>query len=188
MFHLCRAKLVRLANLFRDKSQFFDVAVCNSAFWHFPDQRQVLNNLHYLLKNYGRFGFNLSDWFTSEELRGAYRKIVQEILSKYGIDPSKLHGQGMFGRERINYVHLLESSGFKVIKDEHYEFEMPRVARTAWRRIPVFSSRTAILFDVIPENVREEIRREIRRVRSQYETNQQTWKSKWRIVVAEKLD
>ena len=94
----------------------------------------------------------------------------------------------MFGRERIDYVHLLESTGFNVIKDEHYEFEMPRVARTAWRSIPVFSSRTAILFDVIPENVKDEIRSEIRRVRSEHETNQETWKSKWRMIVAEKLD
>ncbi len=183
-----RGEVGQLSTLFRDKSQFFDVAVCNSAFWHFPDQRQVLNNLHYLLKNYGRFGFSLADWFTSEESREARRKIIQEILSKHGIDTSKLAGRAMFGRERVNYVHLLEASGFKVVKDEHYEFEMSAVARTAWRNIPVFSSRMGTRSDVIPENVREEIRNEIRRVRGEHQTNEQNWKSEWRMLVAEKLD
>jgi ubiquinone/menaquinone biosynthesis C-methylase UbiE len=178
----------QLANLLREKSQFFDLAVCNSAFWHFPDQRQVLNNLHYLLKNYGRFGFSLSDWYTSEESSEAYRKIIQEVLSKHGIDPSKFAGGAMYGRERVDFVHLLETSGFKVIKDEHYEFEMPSIARAAWMGIPVFASRVGKRSDAIPDNVREEIRSEIRKVRGDDETNRETWKSKWRILVAEKLD
>lgn len=181
----------QLANLFHDKSQFFDMAVCNSAFWQFPDQRQVLNNLHYLLKSYGRFGFSLPEWFTSDESRDAYRKIIQEILSRHGIEPSKIAEHSPFGKQRVDYALIIQESGFKVIKDGRHEFEMPEGARTAWRNIPVFSqmpSRIWAQSDVIPEYVREEIRNEIGRLQGQYLTNRENWKSKWRILVAEKSD
>jgi ubiquinone/menaquinone biosynthesis C-methylase UbiE len=178
----------QLATLFRSKSQFFDVAACNSAFWHFPDQRQVLNNLHYLLKSYGRFGFSLSEWFASEETREQYRKMVQEILSSHGIDTSRLAGSSS-GRRRVDYAFLIQESGFRVIKDEHYDIEMPEGARTAWREIPRFSRVASSIRSsaAVPENVREEIRNEIRRRRDLLLV-QSRWTSRWRILVAEKSD
>ncbi len=186
-----RCEVGQLANLLHEKSQFFDLAVCSSAFWQFPDQRQVLNNLHYLLKNYGRFGFSLAEWFTSEESREGIRKIVQSVLAKHGLDTSKLAHSSRFGRQREDYPHLLLESGFRVIKDEKYEFDLPEGARTAWRNIPIFSqltSRSGAQSDAIPEEVREEIRNEIRRLRNEHQTNQENWKSSWRILVAERTD
>jgi len=143
-----------LSTLLADKK--FDFAVCNSAFWHFSEVATVLHDVRLLLNQRGKFGFNIPLWFPSEDARISFRKSVAQIFQKHGIPPPK---SGSMRNQLIDYPELLLESGFSLLKDEMYEFEMPQGARKDWSRIPIFLE-PSYRSGKIPREVSDKMRQE----------------------------
>jgi len=164
-----------LSNLLREDQ--FDVAVCNSAFWQFPEPRKVLKELHALLKVGGQLGFNLPRWFPSDEARELFRMRVREILAERGLPPL---GPGSLRNQTIDYAETLSESGFRSIKDVEYESQVPEKMIKDWRAIPVFSD----LFRSprLPQEVSNEIRSEFEKVRDKPREGERV--SRWKIITA----
>jgi ubiquinone/menaquinone biosynthesis C-methylase UbiE len=118
-----------LENLF--SSSEFELAVCSSAFWHFPDPFTVLTGLHSVLESRGKLGFNLPRWFPSDEARDLYRKKVHEILEAHGL-PSP--DRGSLRNQTTDYQEILIKAGFSAVKDTEYRFPIPRELTKEWQR------------------------------------------------------
>ncbi len=166
----------------------FEFAVCNSAFWHFPDGGSVLKGLRELLTGPGQLGISLPSW-RSESPPGlvAYRAKIKELLLKYGVDPEKVELRFRESEARRKDVYtLLRNSGFTLVKDEPFRFELPPAARAQWRTIPVFANlptRRGLLFSDLDPTVAARAREEISEWRKQNLPLEQGISS-WRILVA----
>jgi ubiquinone/menaquinone biosynthesis C-methylase UbiE len=66
-----------IGNIF-PKGQF-DIVVCNSAFWQFPDPSKVSIDVHSLLRIGGQFSFNIPQWFPSDEEESFSEKSARDL-------------------------------------------------------------------------------------------------------------
>ena len=165
-----------LANIFPQIK--FDVVVCNSAFWHFPDLSKVSRDVHSLLNPGGQFGFNITQWFTSDDARNIFRKKVREILEGRGLD---LPESGTLRNQTRDYHEILDNAGFSEIREVSYEFEATRQMLNEWHEIPAFSDQ--FRSSKYPQDVIDEIRREFEKVEN---PSQNLRTSRWKIFTAKK--
>ena len=136
-------------------SEKVDRVLCNSAFWQFPDQIQVLKSIKNTLKEDGLFIFNLNSQFYDFGLEESHRtRIIKEIFSemeKRGYNP-----QGKL-KEKVNQKliqKMIDESGLVLIKTELYSFEGARLEDTIdFFKIPA----VAPFFDGVPSSEQEEI-------------------------------
>jgi len=170
--------VTRLSELVKGMARF-DFAVCNSAFWQFPEPRAVINALKRSLNPRGLFAFNIPFWYRSEKERQAYRKKIDEILSNHDVDPSKFWNR----RQPTDYRALLRSSRMKIVRDASYAVVMRAQEREEWRRIPVFARRWGNSKD-IPESVAAEIRREVRRMNLMPWPANSASRRRWHLLIA----
>lgn len=170
------------------RGQNFDVAVCNSAFWHFRDPSLVLRGLRSLLVGPRQFGLSLPSWRNGSPQRWeAHREKARELLLKYGVDAETVERRfAESATRRTDPAELLESSGFQVTKDAPFELDFPKEARDQWRSIPAFSKlpswRGPLFADLDPSiaaKVKEEMREWRRGVAPHLEG-----RSRWRILIA----
>ncbi len=144
--------------------QTFDFAVCNSAFWHFPEPERVLVGLRELLTEAGAFALSLPSWVEgNEEVREALRAKTREVLLEHGVPPDAIDAFALRRvRQRVDYHALFRRLGFAV-KDVPFEFEVSRESREAWRRIGVFSGnrRLSRLSQVLDPAVQRDVRAQL---------------------------
>jgi ubiquinone/menaquinone biosynthesis C-methylase UbiE len=176
----------KLAATFGGES--FDVAVCNSAFWHFPDGEAVLKGLRELLTGPGQFGMSLPSWRVGSPSKWvSYRGKIRELLLKHGADPESVERRfGESEARRKDISALLRNSGFTLVKDRAFQFEFPAEAREQWRSIPVFASlptRRGQLFSNLDPSAAAKAQEELLEWRKQNLPNEQGV-SRWRILVA----
>jgi len=167
----------------------FDMAVCNSAFWHFPDGSGVLKALRGLLRSPRLVGMSFPAWVSSSaERRAAHRAKLRELLLNHGVAAEEIE-RGLRESEarRTDLPELLRTSGYAIIKDVSFEFEFAAEGRQQWRAIPVFSSsprsRSPLLSKLDP-SVAAEVRVEMAEWRRQ-SLPPGPATSRWRILVAE---
>jgi len=139
--------------------QTFDFAVCNSAFWHFPEPERVLAGLRELLTQTGEFAFSIPSWVGgSEEVREAFRAKTREVLLEHGVPPDVIDDLAARRvRQRVDYLALFHRLGFEV-KDVPFEFRVSQESRDAWRHIGVFSGnrrRSWLSHDLDPATQKE---------------------------------
>lgn len=173
------SEVARLDELLANETPF-DFAVCNSAFWQLPEVKGVLQSLNRSLKPGGLFAFNIPQLWRSERARVAYRDAVEEILERHSVDPSRFWPRG---RDPLDWRALLESAGFELKVETHYEVEMRAKEREAWRRIPIFAQRRD-RFGTLPPSVRKEIRKEVTERRQSLWRSNSTGRNRWRLLVA----
>jgi SAM-dependent methyltransferase len=170
----------------------FDFAVCNSAFWHFPDGGNVLKGLSGLLSGLltgpRQFGVSLPSWRSgSAPGLTALRDKIRELLLKYGVDPEQVERRFREAdARRTDISALLQNSGFTILKDEAFQFEFPPEARERWRGIPVFArlpTRIGRFFSDLDPSVAVKLRKEVMEWRRQ-NAPLERGSSSWRILVA----
>jgi ubiquinone/menaquinone biosynthesis C-methylase UbiE len=162
----------------------FDFAVCNSAFWHFPDPKKVLEGLKVLLDELGEFALSLPTWVEgNEEMREAFRAKLKEVLLKRGLAPKDLNQRN---QQRVDLKTLLKDCGFEV-REVPFKFKVSQESRHDWRQISVFSTneRREWLSSEIDPSVREKVMKELEDWRrSKFPRDSSI--SSWRILVARK--
>ena len=164
----------------------FDLAVCNSAFWHFPEPEKVLRELRELLTEEGQFALSLPSWVGgSPERWEAFRAKVRELLEQHGVTHEQIEAATAPGpRLRVDLSELLGRCGFSV-REVAFEMPVSRASRAAWRRISVFSDRGRWLRNVpgLDPAVAAQVRKELDAWRrSRFPRDSRT--SRWRILVA----
>ena len=165
----------------RKRRRAFDFVVCNSAFWQLSDVGNLLGDVRGVASSRGLLGFNLPFWFRSKGEYLRYRKTINGVLLKYGVDSREFWSR----RRPVDYPKLLADSSFRVVKDTRYYIAMDEVERLEWRRIPAFRRRWGA-FRGLPRKVALEVRKEL-------ETESRPWpenrdlRSKWRLILAEAL-
>lgn len=118
----------------------FDFAVCNSAFWHFPDPRRVLAGLRSLLAKGGVFALSVPLWVGgSNGRRDAYAAKLREVLLLRGVDRLAVEAVLLRLAPRPELPELLSASGFEVLRTVPFELEVGAESRDAWSRISAFS-------------------------------------------------
>ncbi len=122
--------------------QKFDFAVCNSAFWHFPEPEKVLTGLLGLLTEAGEFALSLPSWAEgNNEVREAFRAKAREVLLKHGVAPEEMAKvSAQRSRQRIDLPALFSRCGFAA-REVKFEFKVAPESREEWRHILVFSDR-----------------------------------------------
>jgi trans-aconitate methyltransferase len=172
-----------LSNLLGEEK--FEIAVCNSAFLHFPEKEKVLGGLCDVLTGPRRFGLSLPSWFYgSGSEADAYRNKVREVLLSNGVRVEKLEeGYSKAQSRRVDYPSLMQHAGFALIRDEPFQFDFPPEARREWSSIPVFASRRdeRTLNSGLDPQVVAKIRNELAEWRARIPPRQ----SRWRIITAE---
>ncbi|MDA4136616.1 MAG: methyltransferase domain-containing protein [Thaumarchaeota archaeon] len=164
----------------------FDLAFCNSAFWHFPEPEKVLAGLLGLLTVQGEFAFSLPSWVQGSETREAFRAKVREVLTRHGVTPEQMATlSARRPRWRDDFGALLNNCGFEVEKESLFEFEVSPDSRREWRGISVFSDSRGRSFPLPEMDVatQKEVREELeawRRANVPMNPNS----SKWTIIVA----
>jgi len=153
----------------------FDYAVCNSAFWQFPEPEAVARAVAGALKPGGRFAFNIPALVSFRRERGALRATVNGILEKHGIDSRKFWRV----RRRLDFRAILEGAGLEVLRDTHYYVGMTAAQGREWRRIPVFSRRWGN-YSSLPPEVSAEVLEAVRKARPRDRDR----RSRWRMIVA----
>jgi SAM-dependent methyltransferase len=167
----------RLPELLAGEAKF-DFAVCNSAFWQFPESVRVGEAVRRALKPGGAFAFNLPSLFSLTRERRLYRDAVNEILSKHRIGRRKFWQL----RKREDYHTSLERAGFTVVKDTHYYVVVQAREMMEWRSIPIFARRWGD-FAGLPADVSAEISTMIRRRRLLWPDDMGR-RSRWRMIVS----
>ena len=143
--------------------QTFDFAVCNSAFWHFPEPDRVLAGLRALLTENGVFAFSLPSWVEGRgEARESLRANVRELLLKRGVGPEQIAAMAARrGRRMRDVAGLLGRFGFEATEFP-FEFRVSQESREDWRRISVFSdSRRSWSFPELDAATQKELRDEV---------------------------
>ncbi len=167
------------------EGQTFDFAVCNSAFWHFPEPERVLAGLRALLTPSGEFAFSIPSWVEGREgAREAFRAKAREVLLAHGLSPEVVDTlSARRSRREIDLSALFHSSGFEVYCVP-FEFEVSRESRAAWRQISMFSEyrRRTWLSPGLDPSTREEVRAELDAWRKANFPREPT-ESRWRIYV-----
>lgn len=167
----------RLEELLGDEK--FDYAVCNAAFWQFPDVGRVEEAVRKSLTPGGIFAFNLPSLFSLNKEQLAYRDTVNEILGKHGIDRRKFWRV----RKRMDYRASLGRAGFTVVEDAYYFVTVQAREMREWRNIPVFARRWGN-FAGLPSDVSSEIFSAIRKKRRLLWPEDKGRRSRWRIIVS----
>jgi ubiquinone/menaquinone biosynthesis C-methylase UbiE len=166
--------------------QAFDLAFCNSAFWHFPEPERVLAGLLGLLTAQGEFAFSLPSWVQGSETREAFRAKVREVLTRHGVTPEQMEAlSARRPRWRGDFRALLNSCGFEVEKESPFEFEVSPDSRRDWRSISVFSNSRGWSFP-LPEMdaaTQREVREELEAWR-EANVPVNPYNSRWTIIVA----
>ncbi|MGD0251010.1 MAG: class I SAM-dependent methyltransferase, partial [Thermoplasmata archaeon] len=170
------------------KGMRFDFAVCNSAFWHFPEPERVLRALHDLLTEAGQFALSLPTWVEgNSERRESFRAMAREVLKKYGVTPEQVDAASAeWPRPTVDLPRLLVRSGFTV-REVPFEMPVSPGSRAAWRQISVFSERGARsrLFPGLDPAVRRQVREELDAWR-RAQPPRDDRSSRWRILVAQR--
>jgi len=157
----------------------FEFAVCNSAFWQFPEPGAVIDTVRESLGPGGLFAFNIPSWFRSEkEVRESRRKIAA-ILTRHGVDPSTFWPR----RRHVDYPSQLVKCGMGVIKDTKYRIEMDVKEAEEWRRIPVFAERWGS-FRGVSAATAKKIRNEVRRLDLNPRPANSRLRRSWRLLIA----
>ena len=157
---------------------YFDIAVCNAAFWQFDNALKVLRDIRSILADDGQFGFTVPLWFSSDEDREQFRKEVREIYAKYKIEQNLART----GRRPFNYAELFEKANVEITREENFEVEMTAEARQEWRAIPIFR-RSNDVRSTFTETLPEEMRRELAEARHRAFPDD-SGKVRWRAIVA----
>jgi len=120
--------------------QKFDFAVCNSAFFHFPEPERVLAGLRELLTDSGEFALTLPSWKDGNtESREALRSKLREVLVKRGVTQEEIEkAAAERPRMSLDILALLRRCGFQV-REVALEFDVSQDSRDEWRNISVFS-------------------------------------------------
>jgi SAM-dependent methyltransferase len=156
----------------------FDIVVCNSAFWQFPDPERLLEAIRGLLKPEGLLAFNLPLWGGADKEQAARRRIMSRVMVAHGIDPKRLFRV----RTRASYETLLSRSGFLILKDARYSVRMRAEARKEWARIPAFSRRVG-QFGGVPSDVAAEMKRELKKAGVPLWPENRSLRDRWRLIV-----
>ena len=164
----------------------FDFAVCNSAFWHFPQPENVLAGLHELLTESGEFALSLPSWVgKNSESWEAFRSKIREVLAKHGLSLNELSKVwALHPRQNIDLAAVFNKCGFQV-REVPFEFKVCLESRHDWRQILAFSGNEAWngSFPNIDPDVEKEIRKELNDWRKA-NFPRDAGVSKWRILVA----
>jgi SAM-dependent methyltransferase len=170
--------------------QSFDFAVCNSAFWHFPQPEKVLAGLRALLTPSGEFAFSVPSWVEGREgVREAFRAKAREVLLAHGLSSESLDDlSARRARREVDLPALFHSSGFEV-KCVPFEFVVSLESRAAWRQISMFSQgrRQSWLPAELDPATQDEIRAELDAWRRANFPREPT-KSRWRIYVGRRAE
>lgn len=174
-----------LSNLF--KKEKFEIAVCNSAFLHFPEKEKVLNGLRDLLAGPRQFGLSLPWWFYGNGSEtDAYRNKVREVLLNNGVPSEKLEeSYRQTQSRRVDYPSLMLSAGFSVIRDEPFQFDFPPEARSEWSNIPVFASRRVEFERTLNSGLDPQQVAKIRSEFAEWRAQISSRASRWRLITAE---
>lgn len=164
----------------------FDLAICNSAFWHFPEPEKVLTGLRGLLTESGEFVLSLPSWVNgNDEAREAFRAKLKELLLKYGLTPEEIERvSAQRPRRRVDLPALFNRCGF-VLREVPFEFKVSQESRDDWRQIAVFSDtrRRNGSFPYLDPVTQKEVREELDEWRkANFPRDSST--SRWRIFVA----
>ncbi len=169
--------------------QKFDFAVCNSAFWHFPEPEKVLTGLLGLLTESGEFAASVPYWVDGNtEMRKAFRLKVREVLLKHGVPPEDLKNtSAQRFRQRIDLPALYSKCGFAA-REVPFEFKVSPESRGEWRQISVFSERGRWNwpFPSLDSQTQKAVREELEELRKTNFPHDSTT-SKWRLFVAKRL-
>ncbi len=163
----------------------FDFAVCNSAFWHFPEPDKVLAGLRVLLTPSGEFAFSVPFWVEGrEQARVAFWEKAREVLLARGLSSEAVDElSARRTRRDVDLPALFRSSGFEV-RCIPFEFEVSRESRAAWRQISMFSEdrRSSWLPPGLDPAAQVEVRAELDAWRKANFPRGAT-ESRWRIYV-----
>jgi SAM-dependent methyltransferase len=169
------------------EGQRFDFALCNSAFWHFPEPEKVLAGLRELLTESAEFTLSLPSWVDgNNKVREAFRAKAREARAlKHGVAAEEIERvSAQRPRERVDLLALFDKCGF-VVREVTFEFKVSLESRGEWRRISAFSDRGrwAWSFPNLDPAVQKEVREELDEWRK---TNfpRHSSLSRWRIFVA----
>ncbi len=170
--------------------QKFDFAVCNSAFWHFPEPERVLAGLLGLLTESGEFAVSVPSWVDGNtEMRETFRVKVREVLLKHGVKPEDLKNNlAQRFRQRIDFPALFGRCGFAA-REVPFEFKVSPESRGEWRQISAFSDRGGRWnwsFPNLDPATQKAVREELEEFRKANFPHDSTT-SKWRIFVAHRL-
>jgi ubiquinone/menaquinone biosynthesis C-methylase UbiE len=166
--------------------QKFDFAVCNSAFWHFPEPEKVLTGLLGLLTESGEFALSLPSWVDgNSEVREAFRAKTREVLLKHGVANEEMEKvSAQRSRQRVDLPSLFSRCGF-VAREIPFEFKVSHESRDEWRQILVFSDsgRWNWSFPGLDPATQKEVREELDEWRkTNFPHDSST--SRWRIFLA----
>jgi SAM-dependent methyltransferase len=166
--------------------QKFDFAVCNSAFWHFPEPEKVLAGLRELLTESGEFALSLPSWGDGAgEARETFRAKVRDVLLKHGVTADQIDAaSSRRTRERLDLPSLFSKNGFGV-REVPFEFSVSQESRDDWRKILVFSERGqwAWPFTDLDPETQKAVRDELSEWRkTNFPRNPNV--SRWRVYVA----
>jgi len=166
--------------------QKFDFAVCNSAFWQFPEPEKVLTGLLGLLTESGEFALSLPSWVDGNTwVREAFRAKAREVLLKHGVAPEEMEKiSAQRSRQRVDLPALFTRCGF-VAREITFEFKVAQESRNEWRQISVFSNsgRWNWSFPGLDPATQKEVREELdewRRANFPHDSST----SSWQIFVA----
>jgi ubiquinone/menaquinone biosynthesis C-methylase UbiE len=96
-----------------------------------PEKEQVLQQIKQTLREDGTFSFNTSFYDGAEppESEQFYRKWMMRALralkTEYGIMPDKTKVEARHRLTEQDYIKLLEDNGFKIVKAEVVQVQMP---------------------------------------------------------------
>lgn len=136
-------------------SEKVDVVLCNSAFWQFQNQNKVLKVIFNILKDDGRFIFNLNQQFFDFGRPEPNQKLIIDTIfsemKKRGFEPSEKI-KPRLDKEKIE--ELFRTSGFQLEKTESINIG-PRTLEDFFDffKIPA----TATFFEEIPNEEHEQI-------------------------------
>jgi len=136
-------------------SEKVDVVLCNSAFWQFQNQNKVLKKIYSILKDNGRFIFNLNQQFFDFGNAEPNQKLIIDTIF------SEMKGRGYefsnklkpkINKEKIE--ELFNQAGFSFYKTEMINIG-PRSLEDSFNffKIPA----TATFFEDVPKEEQEQI-------------------------------
>lgn len=138
-----------------------DAVVCNSAFWQ-TDTVQVLSSAREVLREGGRFAFDLGEQFVRLEpdpaprpdFEALDRTLTEAAVGRYRYTPPGRRFRGMSIPDRAWREEQVEGSGFEVVRSEVVTYEQTAESIYRWMQVPVFSGR---LLPGLPYDLKMEI-------------------------------
>lgn len=134
-----------------DGLERFDLALCNSALWQFPEPLKIMKAVRRSLKPGSSFAFNVPARFTGGGQVDRFRKVLAEVRSKHGLGSQKTRRWATTDE----YKALLKRAGFSRVKIGRYTLTMDPKEREEWRSIPAFSRSWGWTRNMPPDVVKE---------------------------------